>query len=298
MPSLLQISDLTENDLVHILDTANAIAKGQLPKFDPTLTVATLFYENSTRTKVSFELAAKRLGLVYTDIDLAKSSETKGETCIDTLLTLTAMNIDAFVIRHKTEGLMRQALNELDQTQIINAGEGMKAHPSQALLDLFTIQQKVNANPDLQITIVGDIKHSRVTASLITGLQLWGVKDIVLCAPNYFLPAQAYPGVVVEYQLDKAIADSDVIYALRVQKERFEANDTVPLSDYTKQYCITADKIKGLSKQPKIMHPGPINRGIEISSEVADGPQSLILNQVENGVYTRMAIYHWVLSRR
>ena len=294
MPSsLLKISDLSQDDLHQILDLAAQFKLG-LP-FDrkSNITSANLFFENSTRTRVSFELAARRLGCSFINIDVASSSTSKGETFIDTLSTLVAMEIDAFIIRLTEEVYLSQAQAVFPNISFINAGEGMLAHPSQALLDLFTIQTQFKQFENLKITICGDIKHSRVASSLIYGLTLAGVKDIVLVAPKYFLPSKSIANTIVEENLDKAIKGTDVVYVLRVQKERIQS--TLPIEDYIKMYSLTTQMLATNQIKPKIMHPGPINRGIEISSELADSSNSLILDQVNNGVYMRMAIIMWCL---
>ena len=292
--SLLDIASLPKAVFYDLLQSADKISKGFLPKLNSNKTVANLFYENSTRTLVSFELAAKRLGLECTNVDIEGSSEAKGEQFIDTLKTLAAMSIDAFVIRHQREGLILEAQKALPNCHFINAGDGMRAHPSQALLDALTIRQQFANTSKLSVAIVGDIRHSRVAQSLMLGLQYLGIKDIRLCAPSYFQPLTPFVGVTIEPLLPQALEGADVIYSLRVQKERFSKATDWSLDDYIHDYCLTHQRLNNVAKKPMIMHPGPMNRGIEITSDVADSNNSFILKQVKNGVFMRMAILDWV----
>lgn len=299
--SLIDIESLSEDAFFNLLDHADKIAKGFLPVKHQNKTIANLFYENSTRTLVSFELAAKRLGVCSMSLTMNNSSEAKGEVFLDTLQTLGAMSIDAFVIRHRQENLILDAKKALPQYGFINAGNGMHAHPSQALLDVFTIIQHVTDFPklhNLKIVIVGDIKHSRVANSLIEALKKLGVMDIRICTPSYFQPKKKFEGVAMDTSLAMALEDVDIIYNLRVQKERFDANEQMDFDEYIDQYQLSSDKLQNIKPKAIIMHPGPMNRGIEISSEVADGLHSKILKQVENGVYMRMAILDWILSSK
>lgn len=293
--SLLKISELKQDDLIAILALAERISLGNMPNLSHHLSVATLFFENSTRTKVSFELAAKRLGLLYTNVDITKSSVAKGEAFEDMMLTLGAMAIDVFIIRHQQQGLMNIARELLPKASIINAGEGMLAHPTQAILDAFTLLQKFGELSNLKIVITGDIRHSRVARSLITALSLLGAKNIILSAPSYFLTDEPIANTIIETALDKAMVHADVVYTLRVQKERFKESSSFPLDEYVEQYCLTQQRIDKVHKNISIMHPGPINQDVEITKEVANGVNSLILKQVENGVIVRMAILAWVL---
>lgn len=297
--SLIDIKNLSEDNFFRLLECADKMSKGLLPVKHHSKTVANLFYENSTRTLVSFELAAKRLGLCCTSLAMNNSSEAKGEVFLDTIQTLGAMSIDAFVIRHRQENLIIEAEKALPQYGFINAGNGMHAHPSQALLDIFTITQHVADYPkyhNLKIVIVGDVKHSRVANSFIEALKKLGVMDIRICAPSYFQPREKLEGVAIDISLARALEDADIVYNLRVQKERFDSNEQLDFDDYIDQYQLSNEKLQNIHPKAIIMHPGPINRGIEITSEVADGPRSKILKQVENGVYMRMAILDWVLT--
>lgn len=295
--SLIEISDLSQEDFFEILSIAKAISNGELPNIKKKLTIANLFYENSTRTRVSFELAAKRLGFLCTNIDIANSSKAKGEVFTDTISTLNAMAIDAFIIRHTSEILIKEAQQLLPECQFINAGNGMNAHPSQALLDCFTIMQHFNNPHEQTVVIIGDVRHSRVANSLLIALKKLGVKNILISAPDYFLPQNSMPGVTTEPSLMHALDGANVIYTLRVQKERIEDAANLPMEDYLDNYCLTTTKLAKAAKNKIIMHPGPINRGIEIMSDVADGTDSVILQQVQNGVYTRMAIMTWLLNQ-
>jgi aspartate carbamoyltransferase catalytic subunit len=296
--SLLNITDLRSVDLHTILELSKKIAQGECPPHFTDRTIASLFYEHSTRTRVSFELAVKRLNLIHTHIDIQQSSVAKGETFLDTVLTLAAYGVDAFVIRHKEEGLMQQARDALSNNcVIINAGEGMMAHPTQALLDIFTIKQCAKMLSEMKIVILGDIRHSRVIKSLVVALQKMDVKNIVFCAPDYFLPDTIPQHITVESNIDIAMEGADVIYGVRVQKERINQDENLPIEDYIASYCLTKKRLGSAKPNSIVMHPGPVNRGVEMDSEVIDLPgQSKILTQVENGIYVRMAILLWALN--
>jgi aspartate carbamoyltransferase catalytic subunit len=258
--------------------------------------VVNLFYEASTRTRVSFEIAAKRLGADAVSIQAQGSSVSKGESLVDTLNTLVAMRPDAIIMRHAASGAPHFLSRHLN-TPIINAGDGTHEHPTQALLDARTILDHTGRLEGLRVAIIGDIAHSRVARSNIYLLSKFGV-DIVLCGPPPLLPrelAQIAPGVTLEYEIEKAIRDADVIMMLRVQLER--AHETpMPAGEYFRFYGLRREHV-GLAKAGAIvMHPGPINRGREIASEVADSQSSVILNQVENGVAVRMAVLERILQ--
>lgn len=295
--SLLEITDLAGDELQQLLTLAQNIAEKNTPKLAKDIAVATVFFENSTRTRVSFELAAKRLGLTFCNVDINVSSQAKGETVLDTCLTLKAMGFAAVIMRHKQERLINQIAQQVPDLTFINAGDGMHAHPSQALLDALTINQQKKVDwPALKITIVGDIKHSRVTPSLTAALTKLGVQQIIYCAPNYFLPEQLPPNVAAIEDLAAALADSDVIYTLRVQQERFDALSEINLQDYIDNYQITKQRLLIAKPTCRLMHPGPINRNVELADAVADSSQSDILKQVENGLYMRMAMLTFLLN--
>lgn len=261
-------------------------------------TIAMLFFENSTRTRVSFELAAKRLGASVIHVDLASSSMQKGETVLDTVLTLSAMNIDGFIIRHQEDTLCQFIVDHLKTPAvIINAGNGTQSHPSQALLDAFTIHEHKPNFAELSIAIVGDSQHSRVAHSNIHCLQNLGVKDLRLVGPQNFLPDNDL-GCKLFTDFNKGIANTDVIMMLRIQKERMKSSDIPDMTEYTASYQLNETKLKLAKADALVMHPGPINRGIEITDAVADGRQSVILQQVQNGVFMRQAILQWLFEKR
>lgn len=252
--------------------------------------LANLFYENSTRTRISFELAAQRLAIPVVNLELARSSESKGEMLEDTIKNLAAMGIDLFVIRHVQDRLQQKLANKLNlPIHIINAGDGTHAHPSQALLDLMTIKEKKPDLSALKITIVGNIRHSRVANSLQCLCALMGVGQLMLVAPAIWQPQIVHYGQVTD-SLATGLKEADVVICLRVQKERLHNNENLNLADYCDDFTLTPKRLQLAKPDAIIMHPGPLNRGIEIESEVADGVQSVILDQVRNGVFMRMAI--------
>lgn len=258
--------------------------------------LANLFYENSTRTRVSFELAAQHLSIPVVNLDMAVSSESKGEVIEDTLRNLVAMGIDLFVIRHKEEGVQQMLADSLgDAVHIINAGDGTRAHPSQAMLDLMTIFENKPNLGQLKIAIVGNIRHSRVANSLQCLFSIMGVKELVLVAPEVWLPNTVHFGSTTTSFKD-GITDADVVIALRVQHERLSEHDHMDLQTYRNNYALTRQSLRYAKPDAMVMHPGPVNRGVEVDSDVVDGPQSFILRQVTNGVYMRMAIIESLLS--
>lgn len=298
---LLGIEELPRQEIEAVLDRARFF---QPPPNEPfrrfeTLkgrSVVNLFFEASTRTRVSFEIAARRLGAEVSSIQAQSSSVSKGESLVDTLNTLVAMRPDAIIMRHSASGAPH-FLSRYLRKPILNAGDGTHEHPTQALLDARTILDHLGRLDGLRVAIIGDIAHSRVARSNIYLLSKFGV-DIVLCGPAPLVPptlAQIAPGVTIENSIEKAIEDADVIMMLRVQLER-QHETPMPASEYFRFYGLRLEHV-GLAK-PKaiVMHPGPINRGREISSEVADSQSSVILNQVENGVAVRMAVLERILS--
>lgn len=292
MKHFLEISQLNSSELASLIQRALEFKAGKnIPAYSQQ-PVAALFYENSTRTRISFELAAGHLSMPFIDVNPKTSSESKGETIQDTLLTLNAMGISLFVIRHQQDHLPAVLANDLQQTaiQIINAGDGCHAHPSQALLDIVTIvEQKPNLS-QLKITIVGDILHSRVASSLQMMFKTLGVADLRLVSPSIWQPENALYGTVSD-NLSEAVEDADVIICLRVQKERLAENEHLDLQEYQNHYMLSNRHLEKARPDAMIMHPGPVNRGIEINAELADCQQSFILKQVQNGVFARMAIY-------
>jgi aspartate carbamoyltransferase catalytic subunit len=293
---LLDLESLSAEEIKLILDTAAPFKQlfTQSIKKVPTLrgrTVALLFYEPSTRTRSSFELAVKRLSADTLDLPIGLSSVQKGETLIDTGKTLEAMKVDFVVIRHPENGAA-ELLAKNVKMQVVNAGDGKHEHPTQGLLDLFTLREKKGRIDGLKVTILGDILHSRVARSNLWGLTKLGAK-VTLCGPLSLLPkdfAKAYgKSVRIEYDLMKAIRGADAINVLRLQRERMTQGLIPSLEQYFEEYGLDVKKCRSLKKDCIILHPGPMNRGIEIASEVADGPRSVILEQVTNGIAVRMA---------
>jgi aspartate carbamoyltransferase catalytic subunit len=291
---ILDMESLSAEEITFILDTADRLKEiSRRPvKKVPTLrgkTVVLFFYEPSTRTRSSFEIASKRLSADSISISSSSSSMVKGETLIDTARNLEAMNPDVIVIRHSSAGAPHM-LARLLKTSIINAGDGMHAHPTQALLDLMTVREKKGSLKGLRVAIIGDISHSRVARSDSIGFTKMGA-DVVLAGPPTMIPKGIESlGVTVTCNSDEAVKDADVIMMLRIQKER-QKNFLYPSDrEYSKVFGLNPERLKKADKNVLIMHPGPINRGVEISSEVADGPYSIILDQVTNGVSVRMAL--------
>jgi len=262
-------------------------------------TILNLFFEPSTRTRTSFELAARRLSADVINFDIGFSSTSKGEALFDTLHTLEAMHLDAIVVRHKVSGtpeeLVRHAMSGVS---VINAGDGNRAHPTQGLLDVLTIRQHRPDFKQLTVVICGDVKHSRVARSDVHALKAMGVKEIRLCSPHALMPQETeFPGCVITDDFDAAIEGADVVIMLRLQKERMAATDLPDEAAYFGRYGLDKRRLARAAKAALVMHPGPLNRGIEIAPEVADGPQSRILEQVGNGVFVRMAVLAEVLGR-
>ncbi|MBU2621919.1 MAG: aspartate carbamoyltransferase catalytic subunit [Proteobacteria bacterium] len=291
---ILDMESLSAEEIIFILDTADQLKEiSRRPvKKVPTLrgkTVVLFFYEPSTRTRSSFEIASKRLSADSISISSSSSSMVKGETLIDTARNLEAMNPDVIVIRHPSAGAPHM-IARLLKTSVINAGDGMHAHPTQALLDLMTVREKKGYIKGLRIAIIGDISHSRVARSDCIGFTKMGA-DVVLAGPPTMIPKGIESlGVTVACNSDEAVKDADVIIMLRIQKERQKSFLYPSDREYSRIFGLNAERLKKASKDVLIMHPGPINRGVEISSEVADGPYSIILDQVTNGVSVRMAL--------
>ncbi len=296
MKHFLEINQLSLLAIQNIIARAMYFKQSKnFPKY-PQYTLANLFYENSTRTRVSFEIAAKHLNVNVINIDIQNSSEKKGEVVEDTIQTLAAMGVNIFVIRHSQNGFLQAIAGALHNNErIINAGDGTNAHPSQAILDFMTIIEKKPDLSNLKIAIVGDILHSRVANSLQSICSLYQVKELVLVAPPILQPNSIQYGHKTSSLID-GISNADVIITLRMQKERFDQLTNLDIDQYHKDFGLTSKTIKHAKKDVMIMHPGPINRGVEIDSDIADGPNSCILNQVTNGIYTRMAIIESLIN--
>ena len=296
VPHLLGIKGLKRNDLELIFETADQFKEviNRPIKKVPSLrdiTIANLFFENSTRTKLSFELAEKRLSADVINFSASQSSVKKGETLIDTVDNILAMKVDMVVMRHPNIGAAKFLSQHVD-AKIINAGDGTHEHPTQAILDTYSIREKLGDIQGKKVVIIGDILHSRVALSNIYALQLLGAK-VKVCGPPSLLPKYiASLGVAVEFNLKKALEWCDVANILRVQHERMDLKYFPSTREYAQLYGVNAHLLSELGKEIVIMHPGPINRGVEITSDVADSKHSIILNQVENGVATRMAVVY------
>ncbi len=293
---LLGIADLTPDEIHLILDTADAMREvGQRPiKKVPTLrgkTVVNLFFEPSTRTRTSFEIAEKRLSADTLSIAVAVSSVVKGETLADTAMNLEAMSPDMIVIRHQASGAPH-LLSRICKSRIINAGDGMHEHPTQALLDAYTIREHKKQIEGLKVVIVGDLLHSRVLRSNILLLTKLGA-HVTACGPQTLVPVGIEQlGVTVSNSVDEAVEDADVIMMLRIQQERMHSAFFPSVREYYMLFGMTPERVARAKPDVIIMHPGPMNRGVEIASEVADGPYSVILEQVANGVAVRMAVLY------
>ena len=293
---LLTLEGVGRQTLTNLLDRAESlrVIPGEAPRRHTWLagrTVANLFFEPSTRTRASFELAARRLGADVLNLDISASSAVKGESLEDTLYTLEAMNVDVFVVRHKDEGVQAlMARHAAPHVHVLNAGEAHLSHPTQGLLDVFTIRRHKKDFTNLSVAIVGDIKHSRVARSAVRGLVTLGARDIRLAGPKSLLPKKGELFGELFSDADKAIAGADVVMMLRIQKERMQKAAVPSAAAYFKRYGLDAKRLRRAKPGAIVMHPGPMNRGIEIAPEVADGPQSVIREQVTNGVAVRMAV--------
>ena len=293
---LLGIKDLTKSDIDLIFKTADSFKEviNRPIKKVPTLrdiTIANLFFENSTRTKLSFELAEKRLSADVVNFTAGSSSLKKGETLVDTANNILSMKVDILVMRHPHSGAAK-FLAEKTNTVIINAGDGTHEHPTQALLDCYSIKEKLGKVEGKKVVLIGDIKHSRVALSNIFALQKLGAK-VMVCGPTTLIPKYIKDlGVEVSHDLEKALNWCDVANVLRIQLERQDIQYFPSIREYTQMYQVNKEILQNIKKSITILHPGPINRGVEITSEIADSDNSIILNQVENGVAVRMAIIY------
>jgi aspartate carbamoyltransferase catalytic subunit len=301
----ITIEGLNQEILTDILDTAESfisISQQQVKKV-PLLrgkTIVNLFFENSTRTRTTFELAASRLSADVISIDIKTSSTSKGESLLDTIRNLEAMHVDMFVVRHAISGAGHFiAQNTAPHISVINAGDGQHAHPTQAMLDMFTIRQHKKEFKSLKVAIIGDILHSRVARSQIQALNILGVKEIRVVAPKTLLPSQVERlGVKVYNNMEDGLDNLDVIIMVRLQKERMSSAFLPSEREYFKCFGLTDKRLKLAKPDAIVMHPGPINRGVEIASSIADGDQSVILQQVSNGIAIRMAIMSLTLQNK
>ncbi len=293
---LLGINDLTKSDIDLIFKTADSFKEviNRPIKKVPTLrdiTIANLFFENSTRTKLSFELAEKRLSADIVNFTAGNSSLKKGETLVDTANNILSMKVDILVMRHPHSGAAK-FLSEKTNTVIINAGDGTHEHPTQALLDCYSIKEKLGEVEGKKVVLIGDIKHSRVALSNIFALQKLGAK-VMVCGPTTLIPKYIKDlGVEVSHDMEKALKWCDVANVLRIQLERQDIQYFPSIREYSQQFQVNKEILQNIKKPITILHPGPINRGVEITSEIADSDNSIILNQVENGVAVRMAIIY------
>jgi len=299
----LTIEGLPRKILIDILDYAENFATvgERTVKKVPILrgtTIVNLFFENSTRTRTTFELAAKRLSADVVNFNISTSATSKGESLLDTLHTLQAMQSDMFVVRHAESGAAHFIARQVaDHISVVNAGDGRHAHPTQAMLDMFTIRRHFGEFAPLKVAIVGDILHSRVARSQIHALTTLGVDEVRVIAPRTMIPADLETlGVHIFHDLEAGLKDVDVIIMLRLQTERMDGAFLPSEAEYYENYGLTEEKLALASDKAIVMHPGPINRGVEIESAVADGEQSVILEQVSNGIAVRMAIMSMCMS--
>lgn len=301
--NFLYLKELHKDEINHLLDLSQSYLNPNYSSGKRSLlknhSIANLFFEPSTRTSASFQVAAKRLGAESIIIDEKKSSSTKGETVLDTIKNIEAMGVRAFIIRTGDGSLFEKLIKNVKKdTCLISAGESSVSHPTQGLLDLLTIRQEKGSFEDLKIAIMGDIAHSRVARSLVEGLKILETGRVVLIAPDEFEPdLKKFSNVEFTTKPEVGLCDTDVVVTLRVQKERIASDKNgISLEDYSETYQLTNEKLNLCNQDAIVMHPGPINRGIEISNEVADGEQSVILKQVENGVAVRMAVLTEILK--
>lgn len=300
---LLTLDGLGRERITALLDRAAELRAraraGELPPLLAARTIVNLFFESSTRTRTSFELAARRLGAVVVNFDIASSSTSKGETLEDTLATLEAMDTDAFIVRHKENGTPARLAAHARRASILNAGDGNHAHPTQGLLDLLTIRDRKGRIDGLIVTICGDIRHSRVARSDVHGLTQLGAGEIRLCGPAALLPAPTdFPPCRLYEDFDTALDGADVVVMLRLQKERMDSLPDLDETKYFARYGLDAARLARARGDAVVLHPGPMNRGIEIACEVADGARSAVLDQVANGLFVRMAVLAELLHGR
>ncbi|MFM8999769.1 MAG: aspartate carbamoyltransferase catalytic subunit [Actinomycetota bacterium] len=297
---ILSILDVTPEDITRVLDTAESFREvgTRVIKKVPALrgrTVVNLFYENSTRTRISFELAAKRLSADVINFSTSGSSVSKGESLKDTALTLQAMGADAVVIRHSSSGAPL-ALTSWIRGSVLNAGDGTHEHPTQALLDLYTMRERLGRLEGLEVAIVGDVLHSRVARSLSFALGKMGAHVTLVGPPTLIPPDAPTWGVDVSYAIDEVLSRLDVCYMLRVQRERQRQQYFPSVREYARLFGLTRERVGSLPDHALVMHPGPMNRGVEIDSDVADLPRAVIEEQVTNGIAVRMSLLYLLLG--
>jgi aspartate carbamoyltransferase catalytic subunit len=299
---LIGLEDLSKEEIEIILNVAESFkdVSSRSVKKVPALrgkTVVNLFFEPSTRTRTSFELAAKRLSADVLSFDVSSSSVSKGETIVDTAKNIEAMKVDCFIVRHSISGAPL-IISKNVLSSVINAGDGCHEHPTQALLDLFTVREKFGKIKGIRISIIGDILHSRVARSNIWGFKKLGA-EVIICGPPPLIPKDIEKtGVRVTFDINEAIENVDIVYLLRLQKERQKENYLPSLNEYSFLYGIDEERYEKIKERTFIMHPGPMNRGIEIKSEVAEKDSSLILQQVTNGIAVRMAVLYLTIGRK
>jgi len=297
---LLTLDGLPRPTLLALLDRAQQFIDGMPPPAALVhQAVCTLFFEPSTRTRLSFQRAAQRLGADVLGFDAATSSTTKGETALDTLKNIEAMDVRGFVVRHRDNGAVAElAAHAGPGTAIINAGDGCHAHPTQGLLDMLTLRQAKGTDfSALKVLIVGDVRHSRVARSDLHALRTLGTGEIRICAPASLLPEDdTLAGCSISHDLDAVIEGADAVLLLRLQRERMDEGLVPSLADYHQRYGLTQARLRRAAADAAVLHPGPINRGVEIADDVADGAQSWILRQVSNGVAVRMAVLEYLLK--
>ncbi|WP_206812943.1 aspartate carbamoyltransferase catalytic subunit [Paradesulfitobacterium ferrireducens] len=297
---ILDLESLTQEEILHILHTAKPMKEILLRPIKklPTLrgkSMMNLFYENSTRTRTSFETAAKVLSADTSSIAVAQSSVSKGETLLDTAKTIEAMRVDLVVIRHSASGAAAFLAENLE-AGVINAGDGQHEHPTQGLLDMFTMQEHLGELSGKKILIVGDVLHSRVARSNVWGLTKMGAEVVLVGPPTLVPPELKVLGVKLSHDLDAELPGADVVMALRLQLERQQSGLFPSLREYSQLYCLTMERLKRTGKDTLVMHPGPMNRGVEISSELANSAQAVIEEQVTNGVAVRMALIYLLMG--
>jgi len=298
--NLLSVADLGVDgieEIMRVTDSFVEVSERAIPKV-PTLrgkTVVSLFYEESTRTRLSFETAAKRLSADTMNFSISSSSVKKGESLRDTVTTVEAMGVDAVIVRHGSAGVPWQVARWVDAA-VVNAGDGWHEHPTQALLDCYTIRQRRGSLAGLRIAIVGDVKHSRVARSDVLAFTLLGAEVTLVAPPTLLPPSLAGWPVSVSHDLDDVVPKADVVYLLRMQRERQTEALLPSLREYTARWGLTRDRARLLGDDAVVMHPGPMNRGVEIAAEVADLPNAVITRQVANGVVVRMAVLFLLLG--
>lgn len=301
MRHLLTLENLSPAKIAHLLDRAEAFrARGQQRELLAGRTVLNLFFENSTRTRTSFEIAARRLGADVVNFDVSHSSTAKGESLLDTLHTLEAMRLDALIVRHSENRLPDYLADHArSEVAVINAGDGSRAHPTQGLLDALTIRQRHAGFEKLRVVVCGDVRHSRVARSDVHAFTALGAREIRLCAPKALLPENPdeFRGCTMIEDFDSALDGADVVIMLRIQKERMAAALLPADPDYFARYGLDARRLALAKPDCMVLHPGPINRGVEIAPDIADGAHSRILDQVANGVFVRMAVLAELLAQ-